>query len=303
MKILVIGCYGQVGNSFRSLFRQTGQVFYADMVAKAPGILTCDLTSDESIKNTINQVKPTVIINCAAYTAVDSAEKEEPLATKINAHAVGVMAKEAEALGATLIHYSTDYVFDGSGERPWDEDSKPNPISAYGRSKLAGELAARQHCSKAYVFRTQWVYDNDGKNFLNTMLRLGAERAELSVVGDQIGAPTSSDVIARYTLKALAKIKNAQMQPGIYNLACRGEVSWHDFAEEIFRLTRTSGLNLKVTSVKKIETSDYPTPAKRPINSRLSLKKLEEALGEPLPPWDMELARLMDVRVVRDELH
>lgn len=302
-KVLVIGCYGQVGSSFRSLFRKTGQVFYADMVAKAPDVLTCDLTSDQSIKETINKVKPTVIINCAAYTAVDLAEKEEALATIINGHAVGVIAKEAQALGAVLIHYSTDYVFDGTGEAHWSEDSKTSPVNAYGRSKLAGELTATKNCSKAYVFRTQWVYDNDGKNFLNTMLRLGADRDELSVVGDQIGAPTSSDVITRYTLKALAKITAGKMPPGIYNLVCRGEVSWHGFAEKIFQLGREFGHDLKVKSVKKITSADYPTPAKRPLNSRLSLKKLEEALGEPLPAWDLELARIIDARVSREKLN
>jgi dTDP-4-dehydrorhamnose reductase len=266
------------------------------MVARVPGVLTCDLTSDQSIKETINKVKPTVIINCAAYTAVDLAEKEEALATVINGHAVGVIAKEAQALGAVLIHYSTDYVFDGSGEKPWTEDSKTSPINAYGRSKLAGELAATKNCSKAHVFRTQWVYDNEGKNFLNTMMRLGAEKESLSVVGDQIGAPTSSDVIARYTLKALAKITTGKMEPGIYNLACRGEGSWCGFAEEIFKLAREHDISLKVKSVKKINSADYPTPAKRPFNSRLSLKKLETALEESLPSWDMELARLMDER-------
>lgn len=295
--ILVIGCHGQVGSSFRSLFRKTGQVFYADMVAKAPGVLTCDLTSDQSIKETINNVKPSVIINCAAYTAVDLAEKEETLATAINAKAVETIAKEAEKLGAVLIHYSTDYVFDGSGEKSWTEDSKTSPINAYGRSKLAGELAATKNCSKAYVFRTQWVYDNEGKNFLNTMLRLAADRDELAVVGDQIGAPTSSDVIARYTLKSLTKITAGKMPAGIYNLVCRGEVSWHGFAEEIFKLAREHDVSLKVKSVKKITSADYPTPAKRPFNSRLSLKKLETVLEESLPSWDMELARLMDERV------
>jgi dTDP-4-dehydrorhamnose reductase len=302
-KILVIGCYGQVGSSFRSLFRKTGQVFYADMAAKAPGVLTCDLTSDQSIKETIKKVKPTVIINCAAYTAVDLAEKEEALATVINGNAVGVIAKEAQALGAVLIHYSTDYVFDGTGETPWKEDSKTSPVNAYGRSKLAGELAATKNCSKAYVFRTQWVYDNEGKNFLNTMMRLGADKPELSVVGDQIGAPTSSDVIARYTLKSLSKITAGQMEPGIYNLVCRGEVSWYGFAEKIFQLARESGVDLSVKSVKKITSADYPTPAKRPLNSRLSLRKLEEALGEALPAWDQELARILDGRASMEKLN
>ena len=295
-KILVFGCHGQVGSSFRGLFRKTGNVFYADMVPKAPGVLPCDLTSDTSIKETINKVKPSVIINCAAYTAVDLAEKEKDLATKINGEAVEVIAKEAEKLGAILVHYSTDYVFNGNGSEAWHEDSPTDPINTYGHSKLLGERAALKHCSKAYVFRTQWVYDNEGKNFLNTMLRLASEKEELSVVGDQIGAPTSSDVIARYTLKALTKITAGKMPAGIYNLVCRGEVSWHGFAEEIFKLAREHQISIKIKSVKKIKSADYPTPAKRPFNSRLSLKKLETALDESLPSWDLELARLMDER-------
>lgn len=295
-KILVIGCYGQVGTSFRKLFGQTGNVTFTDLQPKESKVLACDLSNEVAIQTVIQKVKPTIIINCAAYTAVDLAEKEETLATAINAKAVETIAKEAEKLGAVLIHYSTDYVFDGSGEKSWTEDSKTSPINAYGRSKLAGELAATKNCSKAYVFRTQWVYDNEGKNFLNTMLRLAADRDELAVVGDQIGAPTSSDVIARYTLKSLTKITAGKMPAGIYNLVCRGEVSWHGFAEEIFKLAREHDVSLKVKSVKKITSADYPTPAKRPFNSRLSLKKLETVLEESLPSWDMELARLMDER-------
>jgi dTDP-4-dehydrorhamnose reductase len=302
-KILVMGSYGQIGGSFRKLFGETGSVFYSDISSKDPKVLACDLANSSSIKKLLDDVRPTVIINCAAYTAVDLAEKEKDLAIKINSEAVQALAKEAEKLKAILIHYSTDYVFNGSGTEAWHEDSPTEPVNAYGHSKLLGEHAALEHCSKAYVFRTQWVYDNDGKNFLNTMLRLGREKEELSVVGDQIGAPTSSDVIARYTLKALTKITAGQMGPGIYNLVCRGEVSWHGFAEAIFNLAKEFGMPLKVKSVKKIKSADYPTPAKRPFNSRLSLKKLEEALGEPLPAWDLELARVIDARASRERLN
>lgn len=302
-KILIIGCYGQVGSSFRRLFRQTGNVAYADMTPRAPGVLACDLSNPKSITDTLQAVKPSVIINCAAYTAVDQAEKEEELATKINAHAVEVMAREAQKLNAVLVHYSTDYVFDGTGQEPWTEESKTNPVNAYGRSKLAGELAALKHCSKAYVFRTQWVYDNEGKNFLNTMLRLAAEREELSVVGDQIGAPTSSDVIARYTLKALGIITTGKMAPGIYNLVCRGEASWHQFADAIFKLAREHQQPLTIKTLKQITSDQYPTPAARPKNSRLNLKKLESALTEPLPSWDYELARVMEERSWRAGLN
>ena len=294
-KILVIGASGQVGSAFRQLFGGTKSVVFADKPgAGIDGVRPCDLTDSGSIDALISDVKPTVIINCAAYTAVDLAEKETDLAMTINGEAVAVMARSADKINAILIHYSTDYVFDGSGERPWLETDQVNPVNAYGRTKLAGEKAAVEHCRRGYVLRTQWVYDNAGKNFLNTMLRLGAEREELAVVGDQIGAPTTADVIARYTLKALTRIDQGQMKPGIYHLVCRGEVSWHGFAEKIFELARRRHRNLKVRVVKKIDTASYPTPAVRPKNSRLSLAKFEAAIGESMPDWMESLEQLMD---------
>jgi len=295
-KILVIGSTGQVGRSFKKLFGETRSVFFADLSPKDTQDLSCDLTNDDSIKDLVGKVKPTVIINCAAYTAVDQAEKEESLATLINGHAVETLAKEAAKCGAILIHYSTDYVFDGTGEEPWTEDSMTNPVNAYGRSKLAGELAVIKLCSKGYVFRTQWVYNHDGKNFLNTMLRLGSEKEELSVVGDQVGAPTSSDVIARYTLKALTKITSGSMPKGIYNLVCRGEISWHGFAVEIFKIAQLNGFDLKVKRVNKILSQDYPTLARRPKNSRLNVQKLEAILGEKIPAWNDALLDVIEER-------
>ena len=296
-KILVIGASGQVGSAFRQLFGGTRSVVYADKPGTGlAGVMDCDLTDAKSIRGLITYVKPTVIINCAAYTAVDLAEKETDIATTINGDAVAVMAKAADEINAVLIHYSTDYVFDGSGDKPWLEMDQVNPVNAYGRTKLAGELAVAVGCRRGYVLRTQWVYDNTGKNFLNTMLRLGAEREELSVVGDQIGAPTTADVIARYTVKALARIDQGQMKPGIYHLVCRGEVSWHGFAEKIFALARQRGCTLKVRTVKKIDSASYPTPAARPKNSRLSLAKFEAAIGETMPDWAESLEQLMDRR-------
>jgi dTDP-4-dehydrorhamnose reductase len=302
-KILVIGCYGQVGSSFRRLFGATSNVFYGDREPREPQVLACDLADERSIKKVIDDVQPTVIINCAAYTAVDLAEKEETLASQINGHAVEVIAKASEKIGAILIHYSTDYVFDGSGDRPWQEDSKVNPVNAYGRSKLDGEVGVIKFCSRGYVFRTQWVYDNDGKNFLNTMLRLGAEKEELAVVGDQIGAPTSSDMIARYTLKSLTKISTGVMPAGIYHLVCSGEISWHGFAEAIFDAAREQKWPIKIKSLKKITTEQYPTPAARPLNSRLSLEKIQGALKEVLPSWQESLLEVLDQRRLRQERH
>ena len=302
-KILVLGCYGQVGASFRRLLGETGNVVFADCEPKESKVLACDFTSHDSIKAVVKKVEPTIIINCAAYTAVDLAEKEKELAVKINSEAVQVLAEEAESRKAFLIHYSTDYVFNGKGTEAWSENSRPEPINAYGYSKLLGEQAAFKNCSKAYVFRIQWVYDNAGKNFLNTMLRLGVDQTEISVVGDQIGAPTSADVVARFTLKSLTKIIAGKMPPGSYNLTCKGEVSWHDFAEKIFDLARENGIKLKIKEVKKITSADFTTPAKRPPNSRLNVTKLETILGESLPAWDHELARIIESRVTRSELN
>lgn len=292
-RILVIGTYGQVGGSFHKLLAGKKNVIFTDMAPQTADIKKLDVTDFHAIKSLIEEIQPQVIINCVAYTAVDQSEKDCDVAMKINSESVKIMAEAAQKSGSVFIHYSTDYVFDGSGTRPWLESDKSSPLNIYGISKLAGENATLHCATKGYVFRTQWVYDKTGKNFVNTMLRLGAERQELSIVGDQIGAPTSSDVIAVYTIKALEKILAGKMDPGIYHLTCRGEVSWHGFAEEIFRLAREHGQKLQITSVKKIETKDFPTPAPRPKNSRLSLLKFESAIGEHLPPWQVALQNVM----------
>ncbi|MCX6124187.1 MAG: dTDP-4-dehydrorhamnose reductase [Proteobacteria bacterium] len=294
-KILVLGAAGQVGRSIWSLTSQWKNIYFSERAPKAPSpsIIACDLSSPEALRSLIFDVKPHIIINCAAYTAVDSAEKEPILAFAMNETAVAIMAKAAQILGSILIHYSTDYVFDGKGTRPYLESDPTAPVNVYGASKLAGEDAALKYCQQTYILRTQWVYSKTGKNFVNTMLRLGAEREELSVVDDQIGAPTSSDVIARFTLQALDKIISDKMHPGIYNLACRGEVSWHRFAEEIFSLARLRGEPLKVKSIKKISSEDYPTPAKRPLSSRLSLQKIEHVLEATLPTWNQALSEAL----------
>jgi dTDP-4-dehydrorhamnose reductase len=294
--ILVIGATGQVGRAFRSHFGKTGSVVFTERAPKDPLTRALDLADERAIVELITTLRPTIVINCAAYTAVDMAEKEPDAAMAINGEAVAAIAKASSGVGAQLIHYSTDYVFDGQGDRPWRPDDKTNPVNKYGASKLAGERAVLEHCPRGgYVFRTQWVYDREGKNFLTTMLRLGAEREELSVVGDQIGAPTSAEAIARYTLRALPRIVAGKMPPGIYHLACRGEVSWHGFAEAIFAAAKNAGLNLKVKKVKKILTSDYPTPAVRPKNSRLNVESFEAAIGEELPQWADELSRVMNL--------
>ncbi len=291
-KILVIGTYGQVGGSFYKLLHTWPNVTFTDISPRSADVVTLDITDFKGLDHLIKSIHPKFIVNCVAYTAVDQAETNADIATMVNAEAVAALARSAREVDAILIHYSTDYVFDGQGTTPWQETDPPSPINAYGRSKLAGEQAILSHLEKGYVFRTQWVYDKTGKNFLNTMLRLGAERPDLAVVGDQIGSPTSSDVIATYTLKAIEKIESGSMPPGIYHLSCHGEISWFDFAQEIFRLARINGLKLAVQNLKKISTADYPTPAVRPKNSRLNVSKLEKALGERLPDWKDALLKV-----------
>lgn len=293
--ILVIGANGQVGKAFKTLLGKTGSVVFTERTPKDPQTKALDLSNATEVSRLIESLRPTIVINCAAYTAVDLAEKERDAAMAINGHAVEVIAKACQSVGAKLIHYSTDYVFDGHGDKAWLPNDQTNPVNTYGASKLAGEQAVVKFCPDGgYVFRTQWVYDRTSKNFLTTMLRLGADRDELGVVGDQIGAPTSAEVIARYTMKALTKIKTDKMKPGIYHLVCRGEVSWHGFAEEIFRQARAHGINLKVRNVKKIESKDFPTPAVRPKNSRLSVESFEAAIGEKLPEWKESLEAVWD---------
>ena len=296
-KFLIIGASGQVGQSFRRYFGEDSRAVFTERSPKDNKTKRLDITDLSAIRKLVLDLRPDVLINCAAYTAVDLAEKETDQAMHINGAAVEAMAKASSECGAVFIHYSTDYVFDGSGSKPWLESDATSPVNAYGKSKLAGEQAVLNYAAKGYVFRTQWVYDNTGKNFLNTMLRLASDREELGVVCDQIGAPTSSDVISEFTLKALEKIVAGTMTPGIYHLTCRGEISWQGFAEKIFELARAMGVALKVNNVKKIETKDYPTPARRPLNSRLSLEKLEHALGERLPEWDVALRDVIHQRL------
>jgi dTDP-4-dehydrorhamnose reductase len=296
-KILVLGTSGQVGRAICGQLGSRANVILADHTPSDATTIACDLADLKALHALIVSEQPKIIINCAAYTAVDLAEKETDLAMKINGLAVETIAKAANSIGSTLVHYSTDYVFDGTGKHRWQESDKTSPVNAYGRTKLYGDEAVEKYCPRGgYVFRTQWVYDNEGKNFLNTMLRFAAEREDMAVVGDQIGAPTPAAVIAQYTLKALATIGAGKMAPGIYNLVCRGEVSWHGFAEEIFRTARHLGAELKIRNLKNIASSDFPTPAARPKNSRLSLDKLELALGEQMPSWDHALQNILSRR-------
>lgn len=290
MNILLTGARGQLGWELRRTLASLGEVTALDSRA-------LDLTDADAIRRVVRERAPRVIVNPAAYTAVDRAESEADLAHAVNATAPGVLAEEAERLGATLIHYSTDYVFDGSGDRPWREDDASAPLNVYGASKLAGERAIQASGCRHLIFRTSWVYGARGANFLLTMRRLMRERPELKIVADQTGAPTWCRDLAEASALALAQIVSPARgadKPGpwgVYHMTNAGATSWHGFAEAILALdppdTRPRLL--------PIPSSEYPTPARRPHNSRLDNGKLARVFGLRLPDWRASLARCLDV--------
>ncbi len=249
----------------------------------------CNLSSEQSIRDTVRQVKPAVIINAGAYTAVDLAEKERDLCFAINAAAPRVLAEEAARLDALLIHYSTDYVFDGEKSEPYLESDPINPVSVYGASKADGEAAIAEVAGQYLVLRTSWVYAAQGKNFLRTMLRLGAERSELRVVDDQIGAPTSAATIANATARLAEQYAEIPEAAGIYHMTAAGSTSWCGFARAIF----AAGILPTQPRVQPIPSSDYPTPARRPANSVLANDKFAHTFGFRLPSWQQQLDQVL----------
>ena len=284
---LVLGANGQIGRALQTTLATKDAVTFW-------GRDEADLSDISRLKSSLDAMQPTAIINAAAYTAVDKAEEEAELAHRINAEAVEVLAGYAKNRDIPLVHYSTDYVFDGSGDRPRTEDAPTGPLSVYGESKLAGEQAITQSGCDHLIFRTSWVYDATGKNFLNTMLHLGAERESLNVVNDQIGAPSFAGHLAEATVTCLEKTIKADAFPsGIYHLCNAGETSWHGFAEAIFELAKETGFELAIEQLSPIPTSAYPTPATRPLNSRLSMEKLQRVFDLAMPHWREGLADCM----------
>lgn len=284
MRLLITGANGQVGGELRRRLSALGEVIALDRQR-------CDLSDPAAVRACVRALRPDWIFNAAAYTAVDRAESERELAFAINAVAPGVLAAEAARLGAGLLHYSTDYVFDGGGDRPWREDDPVAPLNVYGESKLAGEQAIRAVMAetgvRCWILRTTWVFAGHGGNFLRTMLRLAREREQLSVIADQIGAPTSAALIADISAAILAR----PPAPGLYHLAAAGVTSWHEYACRVIALAAAQGLPLKLAAgaVRGIASSEYPTPARRPLNSRLDCSRLEQALGLRLPPWQQDV--------------
>lgn len=285
MKILLLGPEGQVGWELQRSLAPVGQIIVADRHRPTPG--AGDLEKLDALRAAARVLRPDVIVNAGAYTAVDAAEKDEDRARLVNATAPGVLAEVAASLGALLVHYSTDYVFDGSGSQPWREDDPTGPLSVYGRTKLEGEVLIRHSGCRHLVFRTCWVYAARGKNFLRTMLRLAAERDSLSVVSDQIGAPTGADLIADVTAHAIHAASRSPQITGTWHLAAAGHTSWHGYASHAIGAARTLGHTVRVPqeAINPCVTSDFPTAAKRPANSRLATSKLCETFGLKMPDW------------------
>ncbi|KTG16279.1 MULTISPECIES: dTDP-4-dehydrorhamnose reductase [unclassified Guyparkeria] len=289
MTTLLFGKNGQVGTELQRTLLPHGPV-----VAK--GSESVDLAQQNAVSECLEAVRPNVIVNAAAYTAVDKAESEEELARAINADAVRAMANYAARNDALLIHYSTDYVFDGDKDGAYLPDDSPNPQSAYGRTKLEGEEAIRGSGCHHLVFRTSWVYSANGHNFIKTMLRLAAERDELKVVADQVGAPTSAELIADVTSIALAGYRKGHLPIGTYHLTANGATSWHGLASRAIDRAIDNGRKLKLrgADVQAIGTADFPTPAARPSNSRMDSGSLEQALSLELPDWTIHVDRMVD---------
>lgn len=285
MKILLLGSNGQVGWELRRALAPLGTVISATRDRESD--VCADLTQLKSLSTTVKEVAPNVIVNAAAFTAVDHAEDEPGLAEIINAEAPAVLAKEAKHLDAWLVHYSTDYVFDGSGAQPLRENDATAPLNVYGRTKRAGEEAIQRSGCRYLILRTSWVYASQGKNFIRTMLRMAADRDALQVVDDQYGAPTGAALIADVTAKALPLVVKQPKLGGLYHLAAAGETSWHGYARRVIERARVAGWPTKVAAdaIVPVSTSAFPTKARRPGNSRLDCGSLENAFDILLPPW------------------
>ena len=292
MKILLLGKNGQVGWELQRSLAVLGHVVALDRQGDGP--LVGNLQDLAGLARTVQAVRPDVIVNAAAYTAVDKAESEPGVARAINAEAPGVLAREAAHVGAWLVHYSTDYVFDGSGTAPWTEDAPTGPLSVYGSTKLGGEQAIRASGCQHLIFRTSWVYAARGNNFAKTMLRLAKERDELRVVADQVGAPTGAELLADATAHAIRTARATPSVSGTYHLAASGGPSWWEYARYVIEEARAAGAPIRVgaDAVLPIQTAEYPTPATRPLNSRLATGNFTQTFGLRLPPWREGVSRM-----------
>ena len=292
MKILLLGKGGQVGWELQRSLAPLGELVALDWDStEACG----DFTQPEALAATVRAIAPQVIVNAAAHTAVDQAQAEPDRALLINATAPAALAREAQALGAWLVHYSTDYVFDGSGQQPWRETDVPAPLNVYGQTKLEGELAVAAACERHLIFRTSWVYAARGNNFAKTMLRLAAEREKLTVIDDQIGAPTGAELLADVTALALRQVGQRPQCAGLYHLAAAGQTSWHGYASHVIAQARRfkPDLTWRVKEIQAVPSSAFQTAARRPHNSRLDTRLVRSTFDLHLPPWQQGVDRLL----------
>ena len=300
MKILLLGKNGQVGWELQRSLAPLGELVALgsrteDNPVLDGRVLQADFLQPQALAETVQRVRPDVIVNAAAYTAVDKAQGEPEKARRVNATAVGVLAQEATRLGAALVHYSTDYVFDGSDERPWREDDATAPLNVYGQTKLEGEQLIRQHVARHLIFRTSWVYAARGGNFAKTMLRLGQEKSALTVINDQHGAPTGAELIADVTALTMRRLMQDAACAGLYHLVAGGETTWHGYASHVLERARQAGVPIQVPAdaIRPVPTSAFPTPAARPANSRLATERLRQTFGIHLPDWRLGVDRML----------
>jgi dTDP-4-dehydrorhamnose reductase len=294
VRILVLGCRGQVGAELRRALAPLGDV--TALAREGSDGFSGDLEQPDELRRTLRRLEPQVIANAAAYTDVDGAETDSARAERVNAEAPGVLAEEAARLGAWLVHYSTDYVFDGSGTAPWREDDPAAPLGVYGATKWRGERAVREGGCRHLIFRTQWVYAPRGRNFLTKILRLAAERDRLQVVDDQTGAPTGADLVADVTAHGLAMAIARPELSGTYHLAARGETTWHGYARFLLDAARRAGLRVRTpdSAVEPVASREFPTAARRPLNSRLDVGRLERTFALRLPDWRVGVTRAVE---------
>jgi dTDP-4-dehydrorhamnose reductase len=292
MKILLFGANGQVGWELQRSLSPLGELMALDRHSHK---LCGDLADLKGIAETVRSIQPNVIVNAAAYTAVDKAESDAETAQIINAAAPGVLAQAAHAAGAWLVHYSSDYVFDGSGNKPWLETDSTGPLNVYGRTKLEGEQRIASQCAKHLIFRTSWVYAARGGNFAKTMLRLAQERETLNVINDQFGAPTGADMLADVTAQAIAQVMRQPGLAGLYHLAAGGETTWFNYAKYVIAQSIQAQKATKIIAnrIQPVATSAFPTAAARPHNSRLNTDKLRHTFGLQLAPWQQGVARML----------
>lgn len=293
MKILLLGKNGQVGWELQRSLAPLGEVVALDRSDQSP--LCGNLESPDELARTVRDTRPDVIVNAAAYTAVDRAESEPELARTVNVAAPGVLAREAANLGAWLVHYSTDYVFDGSGSSPWREDDPTGPLNAYGRTKLEGEGLIRESGCRHLILRTSWVYASRRKNFARTMLGLAMERDSLDVIDDQVGAPTGADLLADITAHMLSAAHLRPALAGTYHCVAAGETSWHNYACHVIEFARTAGEPVRVArgNIRRVSSAAFQAAAIRPRNSRLSTRKLHDAFDLTLPDWRLGVDRML----------